>query len=254
MQAARQAWPGVALADGGFLAALTARAPDDETLSQLLVADLFLAWACLQGDRAALEHLDASVLSRVPEAVRSIDSSGAFCDEVKQRVRERLLLGVDGKPKLLEYGGKGPLAKWTRVVAVRLALSLKESQKPEHELDEVPELAAADESPEVRLLKTRHGKDFTEAFQAAIGGLSPRDRNLLRLAYVDRLNVDEIGRIYGTHRSTAARQVAGARDAVLHRTRELLAERLRLSGSQVDSLIGAVRSQLDVSLNRLLKD
>jgi RNA polymerase sigma-70 factor (ECF subfamily) len=48
------------------------------------------------------------------------------------------------------------------------------------------------------------------------------------------------------------RQVAHARERLLKLTRVELAARMRLEGSELESLLGLVRSRLDLSLNRLL--
>ncbi|MHB8872753.1 MAG: sigma-70 family RNA polymerase sigma factor [Myxococcaceae bacterium] len=251
---ARATWPGIALDDAAFARELGARVKGDaEALFGLKVPDLFLAWACLQGDAAALRHFDA-LLGRLEGALQGFDQGNAFPGEVLQRLRERLLVGVDGRPKLQEYGGRGALEKWARVAAVRVALSLREAAKPGTELgsDELPELQAPGDSPEIRLLKERHRPQFTAAFRAALEELGPRDRNVLRLAFVDGLNGEQIAHLYGTHRSTVSRWISSSREAVFERTRALLAAQLGLTGSQVDSLVGAVRSGLDVSVRSLL--
>jgi RNA polymerase sigma-70 factor (ECF subfamily) len=44
-----------------------------------------------------------------------------------------------------------------------------------------------------------------------------------------------------------------AQESLLQQTRRLLTERLRLTGSQLDSVLRLISSQLDVSLGRLLR-
>jgi RNA polymerase sigma-70 factor (ECF subfamily) len=89
------------------------------------------------------------------------------------------------------------------------------------------------------------------AFEVAVNGLASRERNLIRYQLVDGLNVDQIGALYGTHRATAARWVAAARDELATRTRDELRRRLSLSHQEVDGLIRWVQSQLELSLQRL---
>jgi RNA polymerase sigma-70 factor (ECF subfamily) len=76
------------------------------------------------------------------------------------------------------------------------------------------------------------------AFEVAVNGLASRERN-------------QIGALYGTHRATAARWVAAARDELATRTRDELRRRLSLSHQEVDGLIRWVQSQLELSLQRL---
>ena len=84
--------------------------------------------------------------------------------------------------------------------------------------------------------------------------LEARARNVLRLSYVDRLSIDQIGTMYGTHRATAARWLSQARDDLMEQTRARLADRLKLTQSDLNSLLGALQSNLDISIERLLAD
>jgi RNA polymerase sigma-70 factor (ECF subfamily) len=72
--------------------------------------------------------------------------------------------------------------------------------------------------------------------------------------YLDGLGGDAIGRFYGgVHRSTVLRWIEAARERILGETRRLLAARLRLSSSELDSLVRLVESQLDTSILRPLR-
>ena len=77
-------------------------------------------------------------------------------------------------------------------------------------------------------------------------------RSVLKMSFVDGLSIDEIGTIYVVHRATAARWIQRACDEVFEKTRDLLAERLSLSPTELDRMNAMVRSQLDVSLSQLL--
>ncbi|MFC1610733.1 transcriptional regulator, partial [Myxococcota bacterium] len=82
--------------------------------------------------------------------------------------------------------------------------------------------------------------------------LSAKDRNLLRQSLLDGLSIDQLGAIYRVHRATAARWLAGARERVLKETLSALRQRLKIDEAEFKSLINLVRSQLDLSLARLL--
>jgi RNA polymerase sigma-70 factor (ECF subfamily) len=75
----------------------------------------------------------------------------------------------------------------------------------------------------------------------------------LKLYFVQGLTVEEIGRMEGTHKSTVSRWLARTRAAVLAEVRRKLGAQLKLSPAELDSLIGAMRSQLHVSLHRALE-
>ena len=61
-----------------------------------------------------------------------------------------------------------------------------------------------------------------------------------------------MGVVYRVHRATAARWVAAARDALKEGTLALLGERLKVTPTELASLLGAVQSELEVSLRGLL--
>ena len=87
--------------------------------------DLDLASACVTGDRDALEKLEV-LIERQAEAIARVDRSHDFIREIQQRVRMRLLVGAnDGRPRIVDYAGRGPLAAFVRVAALRLALMEK---------------------------------------------------------------------------------------------------------------------------------
>jgi RNA polymerase sigma-70 factor (ECF subfamily) len=93
---------------------------------------------------------------------------------------------------------------------------------------------------------------YEEAFRAALAALPDRDALLLKLHYLDGLNIDRIGALYGIHRSTVARWRSEIRRRILASTREQLQRRLSLTESEFDSLVALVRSQLAVSIRSAL--
>jgi RNA polymerase sigma-70 factor (ECF subfamily) len=76
----------------------------------------------------------------------------------------------------------------------------------------------------------------------------------LRQHYVDGLTIDELGKLYRMHRSTAARLVVRARGLVLEATRAQMMSRLEVHSQDLDSIMRMIRSQLDISLLGLRRD
>ncbi|HSR96999.1 MAG TPA: hypothetical protein VLM79_08125 [Kofleriaceae bacterium] len=70
---------------------------------------------------------------------------------------------------------------------------------------------------------------------------------------LDRINIDQLARMHGVHRATAARWIQAAREAVVAGTHRELCKRLRLSRSEVASVIRLIHSELEVSLSRALR-
>jgi RNA polymerase sigma-70 factor (ECF subfamily) len=259
LETARRAWPAVALDPGRFVAHLARLLPEGqppEALERMHLADLYLARACAEGVPAALAAFESHVLPEVDAAVARLKLPPSTVDEVRQLVRQKMLLsGPETPAKLAAYPGTGPLSGWVRAAALWQALDLQRQRSGPAQSDDgdLSLAVAPGDDPELAYLKTTYRTEFAASFSQALSELSPRQRNFLRLKYLDGLNIDQLGALYGVHRSTAARWTVSAQEALLQETRRLLTERLRLTGSQLDSVLRLISSQLDVSLGRLLR-
>lgn len=255
---AAAAYPGVTLGAVAFARTLGAHCEGPDALvalEALHAEDLFLTSACLCGEGTALETLERLVRGTVPAAVARLRLEASTVREVEQLVRQRLLVApTQGPPKLAEYGGRGALKQWLRAVALRVALNHLDAQRPEASLDAdgAPAVAAAGPDPELALLKQHAREEFKAALQETLSGLPPHERSLLRLYFLEGLTVEQIGRMEGTHKSTISRWLARTRATVLAEVQRRLGERLRLEPGEYDSLLGLLRSQLSLSLHRVL--
>ncbi len=257
---ARAEWPDFELDDAVFMRHVAERIPSGipaaEALQQLRIEDLFLTCACLHGDKHALEAFRNTFVPRIRAAVGRMASS-AVIEEVTQDVLKKLLVGDEQrKPAIAQYAGRGHIAVWVRVTALRAAQrSVDKERKRQAESgdQQVLERAAAIKDPELLRLKEMCGGHFKSAFQRAFANLSARERNILRYELRHGMNIDAIGKLYDVHRSTVARWRAACRATLLKQTRDILIRELKLSSSDCDSLIRFVRSQLDMSLTRLLQ-
>jgi RNA polymerase sigma-70 factor, ECF subfamily len=219
-------------------------------------ADLELATACARGERDALERFDALLRPLVSEAVgRALNKDPVFVEEVRAAMQERLLVAPRGaRPKILDYEGKGPLAAWLRQAAVRTALNLQKSARRDTTLDDAVEqnLGSPGDDPELELLKQRCKREFKGAFQAALDRVDASDRELLKWNLVGGESIDKLAERLKVSRATAARKLAAARTHLMELTREQLRVRLKWGKRELDSVVGLVRSQLDLSLQRYL--
>jgi RNA polymerase sigma-70 factor len=255
LAAGRARWPSIELDPARFVRHLAARASDEAQLAQLNVADLYLTCACEAGTPRALECFEHALLGKVPAFVARYDSSHGFVDEVKQVLRVKLFTGA--APKIAQYTGRGSLESWLCAVAIRAAISLQRkaggAAAPPSEDNAVDEMAAPVD-PELRLLQDQYRAEFQQATRDAIAGLSPRERNLLRFYYVERLTLDKLGALYRVHATTVMRWLGDARVAIGDNVRRLLEARLRLSPSEFEGIVPIVRSQLDLSISRCFAD
>jgi len=261
IELARKTWPGATVDLHQFVAQLARRMIPgkrvDEWLANVHSADLYLCCGCASGDSQSIATFEQAVLPQVVPAIAGIDSSPTFVAEAKQQVRQKLFVSADGRPpKISEYAGFGPLAHWLRAVALRTALNLRRAHNREETLasdDQLLELPAQVNDLELEYLKERYRKDFTEAFRKAVSMLSPQERNVLRLHFVDGLSLTQVGSAYQADKSTVSRWIAKSRLILLQRTREELSNRLRLDTKELDSLMHLVNSQLDVSISTVLR-
>jgi RNA polymerase sigma-70 factor (ECF subfamily) len=181
----------------------------------------------------------------------------AAAEDAMQAVRERVLVAREGQPpRIDEYQGRGSLAAWLKVIAVRIGMRMRRRQR--HELNaededsmllELPAVLSAEIEPSRR----RYSEAFKRAFHAALSALPPRERTLLRLQFIDELTVDQVGVLYRVHRATAARWLAAARQSLLEQTSIHLAAELGLSLDQMKSILEIVISHVDLSLLRALE-
>ncbi|HKA86065.1 MAG TPA: hypothetical protein VKE22_00315 [Haliangiales bacterium] len=253
LERARGAWADVHVADDRFLAYLAERVDGTVDLAALRVVDLYLACACADGDARAHAAFERAHLGQVPRFIARVSSEPALAEEVTQRLREKLFLpGPGGRPYIAEYSGRGDLRAWLRVIAVRLALRLCRRAAATRQQPLEPDCWLAGANPELDYLRLRHRADVESAFHRVVAQLEPRAVLLLKLHYLDGLSLEAIADLYHVHRATAARWLAGSRQLLLDGTRRALRERLRLSEDELDSLLGFVRSRLEVTLRDAL--
>jgi RNA polymerase sigma-70 factor (ECF subfamily) len=260
LRAGREAWPDVRLSDATFVAFLAERMPDqhlEEGLARLCAhaADLYLACALAAGDPEAVAEWEAGPLAQVPAFVAHIGKSPEFADEVKQRVRERLLVARGGPPRIAEYAGRGPLGGMVRVTAVRIAIDMRRgegSSRCESLDDAVVELAAASADPETEYWKRYHAAEFADAFAHALSRLPAADRALLRMHHLEGLGIDPLATMLGIHRASVARRLAKVRARLLEATQAQLLARCGVPAEELDAFMAEVRSRFQLSVRRFL--
>ncbi len=254
----RAAWKSAATDDATFVRYLAARTPGASPahLDRLQAADLYLACACAAGDAASVAAFDRHYLAPLPQLLMRKGIARDVADEVVQSLRERLFVGTaGGRAKIVDYDGRGSLAGWLRVAAIRAASNARRDEGHRATLaDDAGSPAAMTViDPELTLIKRRYGAAFQAALSDAFASLSGEERNVLRLYFMDGLNLDAIARVLGLSRATVGRRMISGRARVLEETLRLLGERLPASPTELQSLLGIVRSKLDVSLGALVR-
>lgn len=231
-----------------FAAWLAARWPAElsagEWLARCRARDLYLTCGCVAGLAPAIAAFDARFIAALQRYVRTLTLSAAQLDDLRQIVREKLLLG-----RLGDYSGRGSLEGWFRVLALREGLDLvthHEERRPI--VARPPDRAAAGDLAD-DVLKRRYRDAFNAALREAISTLDVEQRNLLRLHYLEGLSLEEMASFFGVHRATVARRMAEARTAVSDGMAERLRALLGVGESEFQSLLKLLGSQLEVSIS-----
>jgi len=221
--------------------------------------DLFLAMCCARGDDLAIVAFAERYEKDIQALTRRFEDRTHSAQDLRQLLFERLFVGEDAR--IASYAGLGFLQNWLRVTASRAFLDVRRvgaQQKREHLLTEELSLevmgADTGEDVELEFFKQKYSTEFKHAVASAIQELEPRERVLLRQNIIERRSIDDLGAIYGIHRSTAARRLEAAREAFYQKTRRALTEQLEVSASQLDSILALIRSRLDASVERLLTE
>jgi RNA polymerase sigma-70 factor (ECF subfamily) len=248
LRAGRAAWPRLGV-DAEAFGAFVAERPDALPRH---APDLYLAFACSRGDGQGLHALDELLRGAAQGAATRIHRSPGFSDEVAQALRERLI--VSRPPKIASYGGRASLRTWLGISALRAAQNLRRGRDDRGgnraALEE--SATAGDGNVEREYLRARYRTHFVGAVQRALGALSQRERAILRAYLGERIAAEELAVRFGVGKSTMTRWIRLARERLIDETRQRLCELLRITRSEYESLAAVVRSEIDMSVVRLL--
>jgi RNA polymerase sigma-70 factor (ECF subfamily) len=232
---ARQAWPGVVVERNVFVERLRACGMDGQAVVDR-GNDIYLSVACAAGDAAAVRLFEQMFLRVAPRQLGRVVLTLDQQDELLQRLRVKLLVGPSAR--IRDYKGSGPLGAWVRVCAVRVALEMATARQDSQTDDRktVDALVANTPDPEFVMASHQHAETFRRALQDALTTLSARDKTILRLHYLDEMNIDALGNVYGVHRATVARWLVAIRTGVLKEVRVRFSMQIGASPSEARSL------------------
>ena len=254
--AVRARWPTFRVDPARFVRFVAERLPVDQSLDALYLEDLYLTCACADGDAQAIAAFEGAHRTTIDTALAGMGELHGLGDEIRQRLRTKLLVSEEGaRPRIASYSGRGDLRAWIRATTIREAYTLMRSRGKEvlgHD-EMIAGLPVPDDDPEIAHLKQLYRAEFKAAFEQAFAKLDAKDRLLLRYRFVDGANIDDIAVIYRVHRATAARWLADVRGRLLADTRELMIATLKVSESEVDSIVRLIQSQLEASISGQLR-
>ena len=149
----------------------------------------------------------------------------------------------------------GTLRSWVRVVITNMLANMFRREAREVPIDDALLLALPDrgDAADVAHLKEVYREEFRAAFERAVSELTPREKNMLRYAFAENLTPEQIGAIYGVHRSTAGRWLSLAQESLVAAIRSDLTQRLKVSDAELQSVLRGVMSQVQITLARYLR-
>ena len=257
LAAAQATWPNVALDPVDYAVAVAERSEAGmeplAALALLQTSDIYLAVACAAHDAAALQYFERDCVALLPAILSTLVTPGAAMDEVRQLIRQRLLVGEGGPPRIAAFSGRGALRGWFRAAALRLALNLQRGQSArpmEIELGEHSPPALSD--AETAMARAQHHADFQASLKEALARLTSHQRMLLRWHFFEALPLSRIAELEGVSKATVSRWLSAVRHEVLTHTRDQLQHRLRVPESELSSLVGVLLEGANATLTDLL--
>jgi RNA polymerase sigma-70 factor (ECF subfamily) len=186
----------------------------------------------------------------VATAVRRLDDSPAFADEIYQRLCEVLFVdGPDTAKKISRYGGQGPLAGFVATAARRIALRLSTSSARFQGEEALIQHFSQTPEYETTLLKGRHRETFNRALSMALRQLTRRERLILRMNLVERISVTRIAAIYKVSQPTVSRWIQRSARRIFATVKALVCDELQIDTRELESLLLLVRSQIEITLS-----
>ncbi|MCP4444644.1 MAG: sigma-70 family RNA polymerase sigma factor [Myxococcales bacterium] len=263
---ARSQWPDIEVDVGEFFSAWALRVEEAEdpvvALRSLRVGELYLSLACARGCSKAVEAFYSNYAPGIRLSLQRMRIGDAMVDDAMQTVLFRVLIGSPhSAAKITSFGGRGNLTSWLRVVAIREARQLLDREAREIPVSDAEGVLGADRDasalgnrndPELALLRERFHEYLRDVFPEAVAKLSSRQRALLRLDTVDGLKHGQIASIYSVHRTTVLRWLQEAEHELTSHLRDLLRGKLSLEDEEFSSLLRVVRSDLSISVGRVL--
>lgn len=253
---AQKTFPGVSLDEGKAVRWIAERAliggEAPKALEPLRIPELWLACACANRNTRAMAFFDVLFLTPAAEALVRSGHHPADVDDALQLLRERLFVS---EGRIAQFSGRGSLANWARVSLARQLTSLQRASERTIPLgDDDRSAPPASAGPEMIVARKRYGHAFHSALKDAFGGLTPDQRTVLRLHFVDGMNLDSIAPLLHVSRATAGRRILGAKNELMERVMALLGERLSASPSEIQSVLASMWSSLSVGVDQALSE
>jgi len=209
--------------------------------------ELALVTRALAREEAAVREVDRAVRDAASAAARRLSGDRAMADEIAQRVAEKLWTA--DPPVLRSFTGEAPLSAWLRIIAYREGVDLRRVREVPSDDDQLVDRVIGATEPELAMLRASYLAAFKRSFAKAFAALSLHDRDLVRRHHLDGLTLDQLAKLYDSHRATVARWLARVRATLVVTTRDAMRGELS-STTDLDEVLALIASKLDASLSR----
>jgi RNA polymerase sigma-70 factor (ECF subfamily) len=261
LEAAEAEWPALRLDRASFEQRLRRLLEDHEgdpcdALAKLRAGDLYLAHGCALSVPAAVDAFTAKHLVGLEEHLQRFKTAGVSADDVRRELEDTLLLGRGGSgPRIAQYNGGGTLRRFVAVAARNAALTLLRRRVHEAtiDVDDVASQLVSQPDSGTRIA-SRHVGAIRDAVRASLDTLDRRQRMIVRLHLSQGVSLTQIARMLKVHQSTVSRALETALQHLYDGICRTLREVHGLEGTELDSIVRDVRSNLDLSLSRVLRD
>ena len=241
----------------------------EEFLCTLHVEDLALAHACAMGQEAAWESFVEKYrpyLRAAAAAILKASSTSAEARELADSLFAELYGLTDGKTgerSLFRYfHGRSSMKTWLRAVlaqrhidAIRAARKFESLDEPDGD-GKLHEPAQTVVTPLADPHRSRYVQLFQIALAATLERIEARDRERLRLYYVEEKTLAEIGKKVGEHESSVSRNLERIRRELKECVEEILkkpAPGPSLSDEQIALCFEYAAEDAPIDLGKLLK-
>src|SRR5262245_49500334 len=187
LDAARAAWPGLALAARPYLRHVAERIPAhlkgrpaEQVFKSLHLTDLYLACACAAGVEGSVALLEREFLAKVPSVLRRQRRSQGTIEEIGQKLRAKLI----AEGQIATYTGEGKL--WSRIEVIAKRMANKEERTrsdPAARISRLADVLGGGGNPERDTIKKKVVAELQIAVREAGAALSDEQREMLRFHY-----------------------------------------------------------------------
>jgi RNA polymerase sigma-70 factor len=239
----------------------------DETAAQFLKSlrwqELFLTTACAEGDEIAWQIFQSQYQSVIQKTARCCAENISDARELSDSLMTDLFLPAHSESrkkdsKIGQYHGMGSLEGWIKVVVSRMAIDQIRSQQKQVswedlEIEPVAAHSSANTAELVEELDNQKAASlFTTSLKYAVDQLSPQERLVLNLYYLQNVNLKEIGRLLKVHESTASRTVDRIKKQVRQSVEKYLRDHFHLRQGEIGPLIEMAQTQAEVDFKKIL--